>query len=62
MNPLRNEMMQLATGYWLSKALFCAAKAGVADRLEDGPLPCDELAAAAGVDAENLYRVLRALG
>ena len=23
-DELRNEMMQIATGYWLSKAVFCA--------------------------------------
>lgn len=61
MDPLRTEMFQVAVGYWLSKALFCAAKAGVADRLKTGPRHVDELASAAGVDSENLYRVLRAL-
>lgn len=61
MDPLRTEMFQVAVGYWLSKALFCAAKADVADRLETGPKHVDELASAAGVDSENLYRVLRAL-
>ena len=33
MDPLRQEMFQVAVGYWLSKALYCAAQAGVADRL-----------------------------
>ncbi len=61
MDPLRLEMMQTAVGYWVSKALFCAAKADVADALRDGPRPVAELAAAAGVDAENLHRILRAL-
>jgi len=61
MDPLRNEMMQIATGYWLSKAVFCAAKANVAEQLAAGPKPVAELAAAAEVDAENLFRVLRAL-
>jgi SAM-dependent methyltransferase len=61
MDPLRTEMFQVAVGYWLSKALFCAARAGVADELKAGPRPVGELATAARVDAENLYRVLRAL-
>lgn len=61
MHPLRTEMFQVAVGYWLSKALFCAAKANVADELASGPRHVDHLAAAAGVDAENLHRVLRAL-
>jgi SAM-dependent methyltransferase len=61
MNPARTEMMQVAMSYWLSKALFCAAKADVADRLADGPKPGSELAAAAEVDPENLHRILRGL-
>jgi len=61
MDELRTEMFQVAVGYWLSKALFCAAKANVADQLEEGPRPVEDLASAAGVDSENLYRVLRAL-
>lgn len=61
MDELRNEMMQIATGYWLSKALFCAARAEVADRLAEGPRPVAELAATAEVEQESLYRVLRAL-
>ena len=61
MSELRNEMMQIATGYWLSKAVYCAARAGVADRLSAGPKPVAELAAAAEVDEESLYRVLRGL-
>jgi len=61
MDPLRNEMMQIVTGYWLSKAVFCAAKVGVADRLTAGPRPVAELAAAAAVHEESLHRVLRGL-
>ena len=61
MDENREQMMQLATGYWLSKALFCAAKTNVADQLAEGPKPVAELAAAASVHEESLYRVLRAL-
>jgi hypothetical protein len=61
MDELRAEMFQVAVGYWLSKALFCAAKSDIPDQLEAGPKPVDELASAAAVDSENLYRVLRAL-
>jgi len=60
-DELRDEMMQTAVGYWLSKALYCAARANVADGLRDGPKPVRELAASAGVDPENLRRLLRAL-
>ena len=61
MDELRVGMFQVATGYWLSKALFCAAKAGVADLLEEGPRTVDSIAAAAGVHGESLHRILRAL-
>ena len=61
MNELRTEMMQMATGYWLSKALYCAARAGVADGLADGPKPVADLASQAGVHEESLFRILRAL-
>jgi predicted O-methyltransferase YrrM len=61
MDEQRTEMMQIATGYWLSKAMYCAAKTDVADSLAEGPRPVTELAAKAGVDEENLHRVLRAL-
>jgi len=60
-DELRVEMFQLAIGHWLSKALFCAAKANVADQLASGSKEVGQLAAAAGVHTENLYRVLRAL-
>ena len=53
--------MQIATGYWLSKALYCAAKADVADQLAAGPQPVSRLAEEADVDRENLHRILRAL-
>ncbi|MHC4937441.1 MAG: methyltransferase [Planctomycetota bacterium] len=61
MDERRIEMMQIATGYWLSKAMFCAAKAGVADLLAQGARPIAELAKSAAVDEENLHRILRAL-
>ena len=61
MDELRGEMMRIVTGYWLSKAVFCAAKAEVADRLAAGPKSVNALAGAAEVDEESLYRVLRAL-
>jgi SAM-dependent methyltransferase len=61
MNDPRQQMMQMTVGYWVSKAVYCAARAGVADALAAGPRPVSELAEAAGVDPENLHRLLRAL-
>lgn len=54
-------LLQMMTGYWLSKAIYVAAKLGVADFLAEGPRNTDELAAVTQTHADALYRVLRAL-
>ena len=51
----------MATGYWLSQAIYVAAKLGIADLLKDGPKSCTELAAATSVDERSLFRIMRAL-
>lgn len=54
-------LFQIATGYWLSQAVYAAAKLGVADLLRDGPKSCNSLAATMGVDQQTLFRLMRAL-
>jgi hypothetical protein len=54
-------LMQMATGYIVSQALYVAAKLKIADLLKDGPRTSAELAQAAGADERFLYRTLRAL-
>lgn len=54
-------LFQIATGYWLSQAVYVAAKLGVADLLRDGPKSCNWLAATIGVDQQALSRLMRAL-
>ena len=54
-------LVQMLTGYWVSQALYVAAKLGIADLLKDGPKSSDELAKTTGVHAQSLYRLLRAL-
>jgi hypothetical protein len=54
-------LLQMMTGYWVSQALYVAAKLGVADLLADGPRTAEALAAATQTDAPSLQRVLRAL-
>ncbi|HEX7297588.1 MAG TPA: methyltransferase [Solirubrobacteraceae bacterium] len=54
-------LLELSTGYIVTKALSVAAQLGVADLLADGPRPAAELAAATGADERSLYRVLRLL-
>jgi O-methyltransferase domain/Dimerisation domain len=54
-------LLQLVTGYWVSQAIYVAAKLGLADVLQDGPKRCDELAQATATHARSLSRLLRAL-
>ena len=51
----------MMTGYWVSQALYVAAKLGIADLLADGPVDCEDLATATDTHAPSLQRVLRAL-
>jgi hypothetical protein len=59
--PPALQMMQLATGYFVSRAVFVAAELGLADHLAGGPRDAASLAAVTGSDARSLYRLLRAL-
>jgi ubiquinone/menaquinone biosynthesis C-methylase UbiE len=54
-------MLQLISGFWISRAIYVAAKLGIADLVKDGPQPVAALAEATGTHAPSLYRVLRAL-
>ena len=54
-------LFQMATSYWVSQAIYVAAKLGIADLLKDGPQSCVTLATATGTDAASLFRLMRAL-
>jgi hypothetical protein len=54
-------LFQMATAYWVSQAIYVAAKLGIADLLKDEPQSYVALAAATGSDALSLFRVMRAL-
>src|SRR5689334_25074841 len=54
-------LLQLITGFWLSQAIFVAAKLGIADLLAGGPKSVSELAHRTATNEQALYRVLRAL-
>jgi hypothetical protein len=60
-SPPPATLLQMMTGYWVSQAVYVAAKLGIADLLADGPVGCDHLAAATDTHAPSLRRVLRAL-
>jgi hypothetical protein len=51
---------QLLRGSLVTQLIHAAAKLGVADLLAEGPQSVPELATALHVDAQALYRVLRA--
>ena len=59
--PPQAELGRMIMGYWISQAIYAAARFGVADLLSDGAKSVDDLAAATGTKAEFLYRLLRAL-
>ena len=54
-------ILQMSTGYIVSAAVQVALKLEIADKLADGPRSSADLAKAAGVNEDALYRVLRAL-
>lgn len=61
MVPPPIEMLELLLGTWVSQAIQAAAALGVADALEDGPLPAATLAERVGADPDALDRLMRAL-
>src|SRR5512145_2922027 len=54
-------MLQMITGFWVSRAIYVAAKLGLADLVKDAPKTADELARLTGTHSPSLYRALRAL-
>jgi SAM-dependent methyltransferase len=59
--PPRLALFQLVTSHYISRAIYVAAKLGIADMLAAGPRVCDDLAAATGTHAASLNRLLRLL-
>jgi hypothetical protein len=55
------QMMQLATGYFVARAVYVAAELRLADLLSGGPRDAAALAAETGTHPHALYRLLRAL-
>ena len=52
---------EMITAYWVSQAIYAAAKFGIADELKDGPKSVEQLAEATSTNPDALYRLLRAL-
>lgn len=56
-----DQLSRLMNGYWYTRAIYVAAKLGIADLLKDGPKTADELAAITGTQGRTLYRLMRDL-
>lgn len=54
-------MLQIISGFWISRAVYVIAKLGVPDLLKSGPKTAAELASATGTHAPSLFRILRTL-
>lgn len=54
-------LFQLASGYWISQAIYVAAKLGIADVLKHCAKSSNELAIATGADDDSISRLMRAL-
>ena len=59
--PASVQMLQIISGFWVSRAVFAIAKLGIPDLLQSGPKTVAELASATKMHAPSLFRVLRAL-
>jgi hypothetical protein len=60
-NRSSQDMLDLISGFWLSQAIYVAAKLGIADLLQDGPKSAAVLAKQVEAHEPSLYRVLRTL-
>src|SRR5437667_327606 len=54
-------MLQIISGFWVSRCVYILAKLGIADLIKDQSKTAEELAAATGSHGPSLFRVLRAL-
>ena len=57
----RPALLQMVTGFWISQAIYVAAKLGIADLLKDGPKSTDALAKSTEASPRELFRLLRFL-
>lgn len=55
------EMREMITGFWLSQAIYVAAKLNLAELIGDSEKSSDELSRICQTNSEMIYRLLRAL-
>ena len=59
--PPHARLIQMGTGYWVSRIVYAAAKLGLADHLAGGPKSAVELAGPTRTHAPTLHRLMRTL-
>ena len=59
--PPHVKLIQIATGSWVARMVWAAAKLGLADQLTAGPRGAEELAGPLGLHAPSLHRFMRCL-
>jgi hypothetical protein len=59
--PAQVQMLQIISGFWISRAVYVIGKLGIPDLLAAGPKTAAELALATKTHAPSLFRILRAL-
>src|SRR5690348_3522074 len=59
--PVPEQILQIITNFWNSRAVYVFTKLGIPDLLASGPKTADELATATKTHAPSLFRLLRAL-
>ncbi len=57
----QEQINRMLTGYWVSQALYVAAKLGLADLLKNGHKTAEDLASATACHPRSVYRLLRGL-
>ncbi|HEU4547238.1 MAG TPA: methyltransferase dimerization domain-containing protein, partial [Microlunatus sp.] len=60
MVPPEIGLLELASGFMATHAIYAAAKLGIADTLADGPLAAKDIASRVGSDPDATHRLLRA--
>lgn len=57
----QERMLGLISGFWIARAIYLAAKLGIADCFDDTPKTIAQLAAETETDERSLYRLMRTL-
>ena len=59
--PPHVQVIEMATGSWVSRIVYAAAKLNLADHLASGPLSAEDLAGRLDAHAPSLHRLMRTL-